>query len=83
MMFDARFLTILLVVMMLYLFFPPFAYAYLDPGTGSYIFQLLLAGIVGLLFVIKAYWAKIKLLFARVFSRDGTEEVSEVKDEDA
>ncbi|MBI4243883.1 MAG: hypothetical protein HY606_07315 [Planctomycetes bacterium] len=40
-------------------------FCYIDPGTGSYIFQLLIAGVVGTLYAIKLYWKKIKLLFNR------------------
>ena len=39
---------------------PQPAYAYLDPGTGSMILQLLLGGTVGALAVGKLYWFKIK-----------------------
>ncbi len=37
--------------------------AYLDPGSGSFILQLLLAALLGGLFLVKAYWAKIIKLF--------------------
>jgi hypothetical protein len=37
--------------------------AYLDPGSGSFLIQLLIAGVVGAGFLIKAYWKKIKGLF--------------------
>ena len=46
--------------------------AYLDPGSGSFLVQLLIAGVVGAGFLIKVYWKKIKALFHR----------SEVKEED-
>ncbi len=36
---------------------------YLDPGSGSFIIQLLLAAALGLGVGIKIYWAKIKSLF--------------------
>jgi hypothetical protein len=39
--------------------------AYLDPGSGSFLIQLLIAGIVGAGFIIKVYWKKIKGLFNR------------------
>lgn len=39
------------------------AYAYLDPGTGSMILQLLLGGTAGVLMVGRLYWAKIKGFF--------------------
>jgi hypothetical protein len=46
--------------------------AYLDPGSGSFLIQLLIAGVVGAGFLIRAYWKKIKGLFNR----------SEAKEED-
>jgi membrane protein CcdC involved in cytochrome C biogenesis len=36
------------------------ASAYLDPGVGSVIWQILLALILGVVFTIKLYWMKIK-----------------------
>lgn len=43
--------------------------AYLDPGSGSYLLQLLLAGLLGSLFVVKASWGKIKGFFRHLFGR--------------
>ena len=43
--------------------------AYLDPGSGSFLVQLLIAGLVGAGFIIKAYWKKIKGLFTRSASK--------------
>lgn len=68
-MFLKRLLTICLLVMLFYLAFPPFAYAYLDPGTGSYILQLIIAGLVGGLFAIRLFWNRIKTFFENLFSR--------------
>jgi len=45
------------------------AYAYLDPGTGSYIFQVLIATVIGALFTIKMYWQKIKDSIVNLFSK--------------
>ncbi len=39
--------------------------AYLDPGSGSFIIQLLIAGLVGAGFLVRVYWKKIKGLFSR------------------
>ncbi len=36
------------------------AFAYLDPGTGSMIVQLLLGGIAGMLVIGKLYWQRLK-----------------------
>jgi hypothetical protein len=43
--------------------------AYLDPGSGSFLLQLLLAGVLGGLFVLRAQWSRVKGFFRRVFSR--------------
>jgi hypothetical protein len=43
--------------------------AYLDPGSGSFLIQLLIAGIVGAGFLIKVYWKKVKGLFVRSESK--------------
>jgi len=53
--------------------FPRTVYAYLDPGTGSYILQIILAAFVGAAFTIKIYWTKIKNVFANLFSRSSQE----------
>jgi hypothetical protein len=39
--------------------------AYLDPGSGSVLIQLLIAGLVGAGFILKASWSKIKVIFKR------------------
>ena len=41
------------------------AHAYLDPGTGSMLLQLLLGGVVGLLTILKLYWHRIKAFFGK------------------
>jgi hypothetical protein len=41
------------------------AYAYVDPGTGSYMLQLLMAALFGAAFTIKTYWRKIKAFFSK------------------
>jgi hypothetical protein len=40
------------------------AHAYLDPGTGSMILQILLGGVAGALVIGKLYWVKLKSLFS-------------------
>ena len=35
------------------------AHAYLDPGTGSIILQVLLGGVAGLALACKLYWQKL------------------------
>ncbi len=57
------------------------AYAYLDPGTGSMVLQIILGGVAGALVVLKLYWHKLKTAFGfgkvrRIESKEGTEERS-------
>lgn len=48
---------------------PRAAYAYLDPGTGSYILQLAIAALLGGSVMIKIYWKKIRTYLANLFSK--------------
>jgi hypothetical protein len=45
------------------------AHAYLDPGTGSYLFQLLVGAALGSLMAIKIYWRKIRDGFRKLLGR--------------
>jgi len=55
--------------MLFCLAFPSFAYAYLDPGTGSYILQMVIAALLGAALAIKIYWRRIKTFLASPFSK--------------
>jgi membrane protease YdiL (CAAX protease family) len=66
--------TLLICSVLLFLIFPQTAYAYLDPGTGSYFFQLIIGALVGASFAIKIYWKKINTFFAKLFSRRAKDE---------
>jgi hypothetical protein len=39
--------------------------AYLDPGSGSFILQVVIASLVGIGFTIRAYWGKITKFFRK------------------
>jgi hypothetical protein len=56
----SRSIAMLAILTLLYSIFPLEAHAYLDPGTGSYILQIVLAAIVGIGFAIKLSWGRIK-----------------------
>ena len=43
--------------------------AYLDPGSGSFLLQLLIAALLGGLFLLRVYWKKFTGFFSRIFSR--------------
>jgi hypothetical protein len=43
----------------------PVLFAYIDPGTGSFVLQLALAGLLGVGHTIRRFWARITRLFGR------------------
>ena len=47
---------------------------YLDPGSGSYLLQLLIAGILGALFALRLYWKRVRGFFLKLIGRGLDEE---------
>ncbi len=45
--------------------FPRDAFAYLDPGSGSLIFQTIVAGLAGVAYGVRVYWSRIMGWFGR------------------
>ncbi len=45
------------------------SYAYLDPGTGSYVLQVIVASILGAVFVFKSFLQKLITPFKKLFSK--------------
>jgi hypothetical protein len=62
----SRMLRIALAVAALVGFSTP-AHAYIDPGTGGMLLQLLLGGVAGALVIAKLYWFRIKEGFQSIF----------------
>lgn len=56
------------VIVLLHLILLQRAYAYIDPGTGSIIIQVLIGALVGGLFAVKKYWKRINLFLKNLFS---------------
>jgi hypothetical protein len=46
-----------------------FVFAYVDPGTGSYLFQLAIAGLLGAGYVVKHLWCQVRDRAKRLFVR--------------
>ena len=69
MLHSSRFLWRWLCVAAVFLLWERPAHAYLDPGTGSFLFQLIIGAIFSALFGIKMFWTNIKLFFSSRFSR--------------
>jgi len=62
------------------------ATAYLDPGTGSLILQMLIAGIIGAMYTIKLYWYRLKIFAAQLFGieteSENTQDDDDLPDQD-
>jgi hypothetical protein len=52
-----------MLLMLPWLTAPKAAQAYLDPGTGSILLQVLIGGVAGLGVVAKLYWHRLRGLF--------------------
>lgn len=65
-------IILLLPLFILSLQYP--AWAYIDPGTGSYVIQIVIAAVVGGAFAIKAFWQKIITILKNLFSGKGKKE---------
>lgn len=52
------------------------AFAYLDPGTGSMLLQLVLGGVAGLIVIAKLYWDRL-LKFLKIRKEEQTEQENE------
>ena len=44
------------------------AHAYIDAGSGSYILQMSMAGILALAFTLKLAWSRVRAFVASLFS---------------
>ncbi len=62
---NAFFKQYLLLTMAILVILYDYAWAYIDPSTGSYIIQMLVAGLLGALFVLKTYWRNVKGFFSK------------------
>lgn len=54
------------IVFFLFLVFPKIAFAYLDPGTGSYIVQIFLASFFLVSFTFKTFWRRVFFRLGRI-----------------
>ncbi|MCP5047974.1 MAG: hypothetical protein GY940_12430, partial [bacterium] len=63
-------------------FFTIRGYSYIDPGTGSYLIQIIIAGLVGASLGIKLFWRKIKDFFVNLFSGKKETEAENVEQPD-
>mgnify|MGYP001472932852 CR=1 FL=1 len=55
------------------------AYAYLDPGTGSFILQAIIGFLAALSAGFLYYWTKIKNFFLNVFKKKNNDEKTDTR----
>ncbi len=55
-----RTLMLSIVCVILTVVFSQEAHAYIDPGSGSILLQLILGGFAGVAVVVKLYWQRLK-----------------------
>ncbi len=55
---------------------PSVVYAYLDPGTGSYVLQLLLGTVLGGLFALGLFWRRVIAFIRHLFKRKSSDDSS-------
>jgi len=67
---------ILLSLTLLLLALPSTAHAYLDPGTGSYVVQLLIGTVLGGLFAVGMFWRRVVAFFKRLFKHGSKDDGS-------
>jgi hypothetical protein len=66
MFFSRKWMFLLLAFALICIAPPRHAHAYIDPGTGNYLFQILLTSVFGALFALKIFWTKIRNRWACV-----------------
>jgi hypothetical protein len=55
------------LLLLVHVIFLQDADAYIDPGTGSYFFQLLVASLFAGMYALRLYWVKIREFWAKIF----------------
>ena len=57
-------------IALLWVMTPLSAHAYLDPGTGNYVIQVVMATLLGGAFAIKSFWGTLKYKVMTMFSKN-------------
>jgi hypothetical protein len=65
---------LMIIPSIFYQFSVPDAFAYIDPGTGSVIIQMIIGGLVGTGIAVKVFWYRIKSALSPSFKRNNSDE---------
>ena len=60
----------IVVILLFFQFSFPDAFAYIDPGSGSVIIQMVIGALVGVGIAVKVFWFKIKLRLSSTFNKN-------------
>jgi hypothetical protein len=67
---KAATLPLLGIVLLLLVISERPAEAYIDPGTASYVFQMIAGAALGVLFLLRTYWQRLVTTVRSLVSRD-------------
>ena len=63
-------MKLILLFFVLYLAMIGNSFAYLDPGSGSFILQAIIGFIAAIFATVSFYWNKVKIFIARLFKKE-------------
>ena len=69
-MVKVSFLPLMSIVLLLLVISERPAEAYIDPGTASYVFQVIAGAILGGVFLLRTYWTRVVTSVRSLVSRD-------------
>ena len=69
-MVKVSFLPLMSIVLLLLVLSERPAEAYIDPGTASYVFQVIAGAILGGVFLLRTYWTRVVTTVRSLVSRD-------------
>ncbi len=70
-------ITVIFIIVLAALALPRPAYAYLDPGTGSFIAQVIIAGLISVGFFMKTFWVNMKKMAKKLKTIFGSKDETE------
>ena len=73
--------TILLIFPAVFMLFSRTAHAYVDPGTGSYVLQMIVAGIAATGLTVRLFWGRLKSYLKKSSDRTSGESGSRRENE--
>lgn len=74
-------LKIIFIIFSSFFIFSANAYAYLDPGSGASIIQIILGMFAAAASAVAFYWTKLKNYISRIFKKNNDKSEEKEKDE--